>query len=97
VIDLIFFLLLLATGNLFFGAFVLMKLWNWFPAVIFDVPTIGLAAALGFIALLSFFKNRSFSGEKKVKYDAGDVAKVLSHTAAFGFVLLLGFLAHLFS
>lgn len=47
-------LLFSAVASAIWRGFVLSKLWLWYPAAIFGVPSIGIAQGVGISAMVSF-------------------------------------------
>lgn len=44
--------------NFLFSGYVFMTIWAWFVVTAFGVVEIGYAQSLGFLILLTFFKNK---------------------------------------
>jgi hypothetical protein len=81
--------------NYFFGGFVFMKIWGWFPGEIFNLTSISYVESLGLLIFLSFFMNKGFRLPNKDKDQENEenffkvvcMAVWLLGTLGFGFIL----------
>lgn len=83
--------ILIALGNFFFSGFVFMKIWNWFPSLIFGLPSVGYAAGLGLVLLVILVRSKNLN-IKEEKTGEEKVGEMLAITVFYGLVLGLGFI-----
>lgn len=81
-------ILVIGLFNLFFGGFIFMKLWNWFPHIILDVPSIGYAASLGLLLVISFFKKKDFKMDDPNNKDKNEERNLFTALAGTVFLFL---------
>lgn len=93
----IFLMFIIGIAGFILKALVFSHLWNWFPAEIFGIQTIGMAGSLGLLLVIGFFKNHKTDDEK----DYGDkgvqlqiIGKELGLMLAYLILLLGGYIVH---
>lgn len=84
--------------NYFFGGFVFMKIWGWFPGEIFNMSHISYVESLGLLIFLSFFINKNFQLPNKNKDQENEetLFKVVMMTVWLLFTLGFGFILQAF-
>lgn len=93
---------ILSLVNYFFRGFVLMKVWNWFPAMILGVPTISFTGALGFTMILLFFRTLEYKTKQELDErnrgltNEDRISRALLPTAFYAAVLLVSWIISLF-
>ncbi|MGG4105236.1 hypothetical protein AAXB25_15065 [Paenibacillus lautus] len=91
-----FLIWLFAVINYFWQGFVFMKVWNWFPAELLSVPTVGYAGALGLLLVISFFKNKNVKRQQDAKDNEEVLGLQVGLSVVTGIVLLVGFIIQAF-
>jgi hypothetical protein len=86
--------LIIAFANYFFGGYVFMKVWEWFPSQIFNLHSITYIESLGLLLLISFFQRKNFKQSKNIDkeneetlYSLVMMSVWLIVTLGFGFIL----------
>jgi hypothetical protein len=89
--------LIIITASVFFNGFVFMKLWEWFPAEIFNLPTLSYVSALGISFFISYaFRVRELGKEKEEKTEEENFAYSLAIAGYLGATLGVGAIIHAF-
>jgi uncharacterized membrane protein SpoIIM required for sporulation len=77
-----------------------MKVWNWFPHAILNVPTLTMATSLGLLLVIRFFKPIIIRSRKQNAEDVRSTGELLSNSFAISalhaIILLVGWLVSLF-
>jgi hypothetical protein len=88
--------LIIIIASVFFNGFVFMKLWEWFPAEIFNLPTLSYVSAFG----ISFFITYAFKvkdlGEKEAKTEEENLTYSIVIAGYLGATLGVGAIIHAF-
>jgi hypothetical protein len=95
-----FVIFAIALMNYFFGGFVFMKIWDWFPSEIFNLVSISYVESLGLLIFISFFMNKNFNLPSKDKDQENEqnlyrvicITVWLLFTLGFGFILQAAFM-----
>jgi hypothetical protein len=93
-VGLFFVTILLLIPVLIFEGTVMRLFWDWFVVSNFGIPKITLPVAIGFILITQFFKNL-FKSSKKITWGRA-FDDFFTQIFFAGFLLLLGWIIHLF-
>lgn len=83
-------------ASIFVSAFVLMKLWNWFPHVTLGIAELTFVGAIGINLVLIFFKNMHVPKKNAKVDDDENLHKAATLFLTYWLILGVGYIVNLF-